>query len=291
MGILGSGVAKSLANALIGFDSMIADARAIIMGNVGDNWTAMLGLSAILKPFCLVLVAVCFLIEMARTAARVNIVTWEHGIKLLVRLCLAKVILDIAPEFLRACYNQSQTWVSGIGTEWGATQVGTTLASKVIFLMENMENSFWSQLCLWMVTAVVVIAIWLCGIMIKTIAYGRLVELFVHLVISPLPCAFIPMGDGMGGGVSRTTMKFLRSFAAVCLQGVLTILVIKVFDVVLGNAIIEMAESGDIWSVDPVTVNTNFTNLTYIMLMGSIAMVMAMGKCGSWARKIMNAGG
>ena len=96
-----------LASGLNGFDKTLADSQSILAQPVGNAWTQILELSAILKPFCYVVIAICLLIELANVASKVDVVKWEHGLKVAVKLALSKVCIDIAPTFLQACYVQA----------------------------------------------------------------------------------------------------------------------------------------------------------------------------------------
>lgn len=128
-------------------------------------------------------------------------------------------------------------------------------------------------------------AVKVCGLLIQVIAFGRMFELYVYLAVSPLPCAFFPMGDGSGGGISRVTMKFFKSFIAVCLQGVMIIICIRIFYMIVGSALTALIATA-IGGADATTV---VSDLCYTMLMAGIVLVMAVAKCGSWAKGIMDA--
>jgi len=270
-----------MSSALTGFDSMLADASDILANGLGD-WANIEALSVTLRPFCYTIIGICLLIELAQVAAKVDIIKWEHGLKLCVKMVLAKVCIDMAPTVLQACYMQAQAWVTGLasgGTTFGATTIGylTPLVNKV--------KGFGDILGMFLSSFIVLMAIKICGLMIQVIAFGRMFELYVYLVVSPFPCAFMPLGDGSGGGVSRITSKFFKSFIAVCLQGVMMIIVIRVFDVVLGQVLLTALKAA---AFKP-SVNTAITDLVYTMLLGSIALVMAVVKCGSWAKGILDA--
>lgn len=198
------------------------------------------------------------------------------------KMVLAKVCIDIAPTFLQACYAQAQDWITGLSS--GGSTLGNTTVTYLTPLVQNVSG-FGNILGMFLSTFIVLMAIKICGLMVQVIAYGRMFELYVYLVVSPLPCAFMPLGNGDGGGVSRITSKFFKSFIAVCLQGVMMIIVIRIFDVVMGNAILTTlgAAAGN------ADANAAITDLIYTMLLGAIALVMAVVKSGSWAKGILDA--
>lgn len=270
-----------MTSALQGFDNMLADASNVLTGGLGD-WASVASLSSTLRPFCYTIIGICLLIEIAQVAAKVDIIKWEHGLKLCVKMVLAKVCIDIAPTFLQACYAQAQDWITGLSS--GGSTLGNTTITYLTPLVQNVSG-FGNILGMFLSTFIVLMAIKICGLMVQVIAYGRMFELYVYLVVSPLPCAFMPLGNGDGGGVSRITSKFFKSFIAVCLQGVMMIIVIRIFDVVMSNAILTTlgAAAGN------ADANAAITDLIYTMLLGAIALVMAVVKSGSWAKGILDA--
>ena len=270
-----------MTSALQGFDNMLADASNVLTGGLGD-WSSVAALSSTLRPFCYTIIGICLLIEIAQVAAKVDIIKWEHGLKLCVKMVLAKVCIDIAPTFLKACYAQAQDWITGLAS--GGSTLGNTTVTYLTPLVQNVSG-FGNILGMFLSTFIVLMAIKICGLMVQVIAYGRMFELYVYLVVRPLPCAFMPLGNGDGGGVSRITSKFFKSFIAVCLQGVMMIIVIRIFDVVMGNAILTTLEA----AAGNADANAAITDLIYTMLLGAIALVMAVVKSGSWAKGILDA--
>ena len=129
-------------------------------------------------------------------------------------------------------------------------------------------------------------AVKLCGLLVQVMAYGRMFELYCLLCISPLPCAFYPLGDGSGGGFSRITRKFLLNFVGVCLQGVMIIVCIKIFNIIMVSAVDNMSGGVGLGSGDAAT---NISNLCYSMLLGGIVLVMSCAKSGQWAKSVLDA--
>ena len=81
------------------------------------------------------------------------------------------------------------------------------------------------------------------------------------------------------------TMKFFKNFIAVCLQGVMIIICIRIFYMIVGSALTALISTAAGGS-DATTV---VSDLCYTMLMAGIVLVMAVAKCGSWAKGIMDA--
>lgn len=274
-------------SSLDGFDKMVATAQSVLTGgsfNVNTVWNSVLGLSNALKPFCYIVICICLLLEIAQVAQKVDIIKFEHGVKIGVKMVLAKVCIDIAPTFLRACYNQSVIWINAVVGMGGYTSLGSMLSTEIETQL-NSVTGLWSVLGLFVSTMLVALAIKVCGLLITVIAYGRFFELMVYLAVSPLPCAFFPMGDGTGGGFSRITQKFFKSFIAVCLQGVMILVCIRIFYAIIGTSFQQLIND----AVAAGTASGIVSELSYTMLLFAIVLVMAVSKCGSWARSIIDA--
>lgn len=274
-------------SAMNGFDSTVSSAQDVLTGGLFDTnavWSSVLALSNALKPFCYVVIGICLLIEIAQVAAKVDIIKWEHGLKLCVKMVFAKLCIDIAPTFLRACYNQASLWISSAMSVGGYTNLGSLMTTEVETQISSISG-IWSVIGLLASCLLLSMAVKICGLLIQVIAFGRMFELYVLLAVSPLPCALFPLGDGSGGGMSRITQKFFKNFIAVCLQGVMIIISIRIFYMIVGTALTSLITSASGGS-DPTTV---VTDLCYVMLLAGIVLVMAVAKCGSWAKSIMDA--
>jgi len=279
-------IIDKLINTLNGFDKTVARAQEVLRGtgtyafDADYVWDQVVRLSGYLKPFCNIVIAICLLIELAQVAAKVDVIQWEHGLKICIKMVLAKVCIDIAPTFLRACYDQANVWISRMFDTPG--RLGTLFRSEIRTAVEDVEG-FGTALGLLVTTILVGLAVDVCGLIIQVIAYGRMFELFVYLAVSPLPCAFFPLGDGTGGGYSRITQKFFKSFIAVCLQGVMMIVSMRIFYIIIGSALGNMINniSGSASGV--------VSELCLTMLMAALTLVLAITRCGSWAKSIIDA--
>ncbi len=277
-------------SALSSFDSMVESAEGVLTGtgtgafDTDAVWNAVLVLSNALKPFCYVVIAICLLIEIAQVAQKVDIIKWEHGVKLCLKMVFAKLCIDIAPTFLRACYNQANIWITSALNVGGYQSLGAMMSNEIQTQISNISG-LGTVLGLFVSTMLVALAIMICALLVQVIAFGRMFELYVYLAVSPLPCAFFPLGDGTGGGWSRITQKFFKSFIAVCLQGVMIILCMRIFYMIIGNAfqnmISDAVATGDAGQI--------VSQLCYTMLLGAIVLVMSVARCGSWSKGIIDA--
>lgn len=274
-------VLAMIKNALLGFDDMLVNADNVLTSGL-DAWGPVTGVSNALVPFCMIIIGITLLIELAQVAAKVDIIRWEHGLKICVKVALTRVFIDIAPTFLEACYMQANQWIGNV-TFTGNNNLGALVNNDMDTLV-NAITGLWSILGLLITTLILVLAIKACGLIVAVIAFGRMFEMYVYLAISPLPCAFFPLGSGDGGGFSRITAKFLRGFAAVALQGVMMIVCIRIFGLVMSTEITRQISLAS-------TLNgaVAVSELCYTLLLGGVVLVMSVVKCGSWAKSILDA--
>lgn len=277
-----------IVNAMTGFDNMVSSAEAVLTGsdstyNIAAAWDTILGLSTALKPFCYVVITLCLLIELAQVAIKLDMIKWEAALKVAVKMVLAKVIIDVAPTFLEACYLQANEWITEVLSVGDYQSMGGLMTSGVEEALAEVSG-FWTILGLFVSVMIVALAIKICGLLVQVIALGRMFELYIYLAVSPFPCAFFPLGDGTGGGFSRITQKYFKSFIAVCLQGVMMVLCIRIFYIIMGTAFSSLVDAA-IAAGDPSSV---VSELCYTMLMCAIVLIMSISKCGSWAKGIMD---
>lgn len=270
-----------LASAFTDYDSLITNATNVLSADPGSDttWGSIISIADALKPFCYVVIAICLLIEIAQVAAKVDLIKWEHGLKVGVKMCLSKVMIDTAPTFLKACYYQASKWISDVAAT--GTPLGAALTHDINTYVDELSGFFEPMMALFSLL-IPIMAIKICGLMVEVIAYGRMFEMYCLLAVSPLPCAFFPLGDGSGGGFSRITRKFLLNFVGVCLHGVMIMVSIKVYGLIIVSVATSMATAGS----DAVA---SINNLCYAMLLGGIVLVMACAKSGQWAKSILDA--
>jgi NADH:ubiquinone oxidoreductase subunit H len=98
-----------------------------------------------------------------------------------------------------------------------------------------------------------------------------MVETYVYLAISPLPLATIPNSE-----LSSVAKNFLKSFAAVSIQGVLIFTVLALYGTLIGS----------------IASNDAFTDITTAMLeatLYSLVLVVCISMTGRWSKSICNA--
>jgi len=272
--------------AIQGFHGAIESAMEVLSG-LGISFDAFTsGIHTVLRPFAFTIIGICLLLELIQMTQKAEMIKLEHGVKVATKIVLAVVFIDFLPMLMQAIYAQAAAWIGGIG---GMAGVGFSIETQESLedLIGNVSG-LGASLALLASSLIVALAIWIAGIMIQIVAIARVFEIYILVAISPLPAAFFPLsGSGDGSGYSRITLKFIRMFAAVCLQGVMMILCLHIFALVM-TTMIDNAANAVIASGGG-NATADVMALALVMVMGSIVLVMAVTKAGTWAKSIMDA--
>jgi hypothetical protein len=149
----------------------------------------------------------------------------EHALKLFIRFALAKGVVTYGLELMMALFTIAQGIVSTI---MGSAGFGTTsqavLPQAIVQAVE--DCSFLASIPLWAVTIIGSLFITVLSFIMILSVYGRFFKLFLYTAIAPVPLA------SFAGEPSQSIGKaFLKSYAAVCLEGVIIVLACVIFSV------------------------------------------------------------
>ena len=94
-------------------------------------------------------------------------------------------------------------------------------------------------------TAIQVFIIYLvymfAGFAVKLVLLGRLVEIYIFFALSPLPMAMVGNKD-----LNSITKKFLKSFAAVCIQGAVLFIILSFYPALVAESLASSSSTSDL---------------------------------------------
>ena len=147
----------------------------------------------------------------------------EHALKLFIRFALAKGAVTYGLELMLAVFSIVQGMVSTIITQSGSSGMSSvTLPQELIDAINNV--GFWDSIPLWAVTLIGGLLITVLSFTMILTVYGRMFSLWMYAAIAP-----IPLSTFAGEPTSSVGKNFIRSYAGVCLQGVVIALVLHYF--------------------------------------------------------------
>ena len=181
----------------------------------GQVWGVMTGIHGALQAIGYGLLVLFFAVGVMKTCGSfVEVKKPEHALKLFIRFALAKGAVTYGLELMLAVFSIVQGMVSTIITQSGSSGMSSvTLPQELIDAINNV--GFWDSIPLWAVTLIGGLLITVLSFTMILTVYGRMFSLWMYAAIAP-----IPLSTFAGEPTGSVGKNFIRSYAGVCLQGV-----------------------------------------------------------------------
>ena len=126
-------------------------------------------------------------------------------------------------ELMTALFSIAQGMVSTIMTSSGlSAMAATTLPAEMVSIIENV--GFLESIPLWAVTLLGSLFIWGLSLVMILTVYSRFFKLYMATAIAP-----IPLASFAGQPSSSIGIAFIKSYAAICLEGCAIVLACVIF--------------------------------------------------------------
>ena len=147
----------------------------------------------------------------------------EHTLKLFIRFALAKAVVTYGLELMMALFRITQGLISSIMASSGIGGATETVLPDSIY--EAIENiGFLESIPLWAVTLIGGLVITVLSFVMILCVYGRFIKVYLYTAIAPVPLS------SFAGEPSQSVGKaFIKSYAAVCLEGAIIVLACVIF--------------------------------------------------------------
>lgn len=224
-------IAQNLQNALNTWNGKLTEIWQLLTQSPetfkgGGIWDVMVNINGTLQAIGYALLVLFFLVGMVKTCGSfVEVRKPEHALKLFVRFAIAKGVITYGLELMMALYTIVQGVVSRIMDTSGLGSAGeTVLPQEIVTAVENVD--FFNSIPLWAVTLIGGILITILSFIMIMSVYGRFFRIYLYTAIAPIPLA------SFAGEPSQSIGKnFLKSYAAVCLEGAIVVLACVIFTV------------------------------------------------------------
>ena len=223
---MGSGnwIIDNLMNALQIWNEKLAEIWLIITQSPeefkgGAIWNVIMDINGALKAVGYALLVLFFLVGVVKTCGSfAEIKKPEHSLKLFVRFALAKGVVGYGLDLMMALFRVVQGIISRtMSTANIAAVTATTLPDGMDAAIRDL--TFWQSIPAWAVSLIgSLVVIVLSFVMIMSV-YGRFFKLYLYTAIAP-----IPLSSFAGEPSSNIGKSFLKSYAAVCLEGAIIVL-------------------------------------------------------------------
>ena len=193
----------------------------------GQVWGVMTGIHGALQAIGYGLLVLFFAVGVMKTCGSfVEVKKPEHALKLFIRFALAKGAVTYGLELMLAVFSIVQGMVSTIITQSGSSGMSSvSLPQELIDAINNV--GFWDSIPLWAVTLIGGLLITVLSFTMILTVYGRMFSLWMYAAIAP-----IPLSTFAGEPTSSVGKNFIRSYAGVCLQGVVIALSCIIFSAI-----------------------------------------------------------
>ncbi|WP_029470290.1 hypothetical protein AB9D59_25515 [Blautia producta] len=224
-------VVQNLQNALDTWNGKLAEIWQIITQSPeefkgGGIWNVIVGIHGALQAIGYALLVLFFVVGVVKTCGSfAEVKRPEHALKLFVRFALAKGVITYGLELMMALFDIVQGIVGTIMNTagFGSTQE-TVLPQEIVTAVE--ECGFFESIPLWAVTLIGGLFITILSFIMIMSVYGRFFRLYLYTAIAP-----VPLSTFAGEPTQNVGKSFLKSYAAVCLEGAIIVLACIIFSV------------------------------------------------------------
>lgn len=222
-------VVQNLQNALDTWNSKLAEIWQILTQSPenfkgGGIWQVIVQIHGALQAIGYALLVLFFVVGVVKTCGSFTEVKRpEHALKIFIRFTIAKGVVTYGLELMMALFNIVQGVTSTImkTAGFGSTE-DTVLPDEIIKAVE--DCGFFESIPLWAVTLIGGLFITVLSFIMIMSVYGRFFRLYLYTAIAP-----IPLSSFAGEPSQNIGRSFLKSYAAVCLEGAIVVLACIIF--------------------------------------------------------------
>ena len=192
----------------------------------GAIWNVMQTVHGALQAIALALLVLFFAAGVVKTCGSfAELKKPEHALKLFVRFAIAKALITHGMELMLAILSIVQGVISTIMNAAGfGTPESITMPAEMVTIIEDM--GFMESIPVWAVTLIGSLIVWVLSFIMILSVYGRFFKLYMYTAISP-----IPLSSFAGEPFQNIGKSFLKSYAAVLLEGAVIVLACIIFSV------------------------------------------------------------
>ena len=222
-------VVQNLQNALDTWNSKLAEIWQILTQSPenfkgGGIWQVIVQIHGALQAIGYALLVLFFVVGVVKTCGSFTEVKRpEHALKIFIRFAIAKGVVTYGLELMMALFNIVQGVTSTImkTAGFGSTE-DTVLPDEIIKAVE--DCGFFESIPLWAVTLIGGLFITVLSFIMIMSVYRRFFRLYLYTAIAP-----IPLSSFAGEPSQNIGRSFLKSYAAVCLEGAIVVLACIIF--------------------------------------------------------------
>lgn len=222
-------VVQNLENALNTWNQKLAEIWQLITQSPqqfkgGSIWNVIVAIHGAIQAIGLALLVLFFVVGVVKTCSSfAELKKPEHAVKIFVRFAIAKGVVTYGLELMLALLSIVQGLISTIMTSAGVGSAqAAVLPDQIIASIEN--TNFFDSIPLWAVTLIGGLLITVLSFIMIMTVYGRFFKVYLYAALAP-----IPLSTFAGEPTQQVGKSFLKSYAAVCLEGAVIVLACIIF--------------------------------------------------------------
>lgn len=210
----------------------------------GGIWNMVVSINGALKAIGFALLVLFFVVGVMKTCGSfAEIKRPEHAAKLFIRFILAKAVVGYGLDLMMALFRIVQGIISTtINTAGLAAQTAVTMPAEMEAAIQAL--TFWQSIPAWAVSLIGSLVIIVLSFVMIVSVYGRFFKLYLYTAIAP-----IPLSSFAGEPSANIGKSFLKSYAAVCLEGAIIVLGCIIFSVFVSSQPVVDASSSPVTMV------------------------------------------
>lgn len=227
----GNWIIDNIVNALNTWNEKLAEIWLLLTQSPqnfkgGGIWNVIVSINGALKAIGYALLVLFFVVGVIKTCGSfTEIKKPEHALKLFIRFVLAKAVVGYGLDLMMALFRIVQGVIStAMNTAGVAAQTAVTMPPEMEEAIK--ELTFWESIPAWAVSLIGSLVIIVLSFVMIMSVYGRFFKLYMYTAIAP-----IPLSAFAGEPSANIGKSFLKSYAAVCLEGAIIVLACIIFSV------------------------------------------------------------
>ena len=224
-------VVQNLQNALETWNEKLAEIWQILTQSPeefkgGAIWDVIVNIHGALQAIGYALLVLFFVVGVVKVCGSfAEVKKPEHAVRMFIRFALSKGSITYGMELMVAFFNIVQGIISTIMESAGFGEAEETVLPPEI--VEAVEDcGFLESIPLWAVTLIGSLFITILSFIMIMSVYGRFFRLYLYAAIAP-----VPLSTFAGEPSQNVGKSFIKSYAAVCLEGAIIVLACIIFSV------------------------------------------------------------
>lgn len=190
----------------------------------GGIWDVILNINDGLKAVGYALLVLFFVMGIVKTCGSfAEMRKPEQVFKCFIRFVFAQAAVTWGLELMMALFGVAQGMVTTIMDSSGMTVTSAaSLPNEMVSIIEDV--GFVESIPLWAITLLGSLFIWVLSLVMILTVYSRFFKLYLATAIAP-----VPLASFAGQPSSSIGVAFLKSYAAICLEGCVIVLACVIF--------------------------------------------------------------